>query len=388
VIPNITRGGDVRGVIAYQALRCRWAAIRHGRSAGGSDHVHIVVQLVSESGVAASTHYERLRAQQICRELESSFGLLQVEARERAAGERGLKPGELDADRRRGRVVRDEHGNELPEQGSRRTLERIVRACATASADETEFVAALRQRRVLVHPRWAKGGQQRVEGYSIALPPPAGEPPVWYSGGRLSRDLTLPRLRTSWNAVDGSSAAAVWQSRRAIARRRSPVLRERCLAELNTLSRQLSEIPAEDQATWALVAREAAGVFSAWSLASERRPGPLAAAARSLARSSQTITPPPARARINLAPTRSAARLLMTSTSSSGPTYPMVKALGGLSRAVERHHRAAGQARRAAELEASLRAELNAVGTGARNSSRAPSQRQRGPRPTDSDHER
>jgi hypothetical protein len=282
----------------------------------------------------------------------------------------------------------DEHGNELPEQGSRRTLERIVRACATASADETEFVAALRQRRVLVHPRWAKGGQQRVEGYSIALPPPAGERPVWYSGGRLSRELTLPRLRTSWNAVDGSSAAAVWQSRRAIARRRSPVLRERCLAELNTLSRQLSEIPAEDQATWALVAREAAGVFSAWSLASERRPGPLAAAARSLARSSQTITPPPARARINLAPTRSAARLLMTSTSSSGPTYPMVKALGGLSRAVERHHRAAGQARRAAELEASLRAELNAVGTGARNSSRAPSQRQRGPRPTDSDHER
>ncbi|MGH2883795.1 MAG: relaxase/mobilization nuclease domain-containing protein, partial [Solirubrobacteraceae bacterium] len=36
--------------------QCRWVAIRHGRSAGGSDHTHIVVTLVAEDGSKANVH--------------------------------------------------------------------------------------------------------------------------------------------------------------------------------------------------------------------------------------------------------------------------------------------------------------------------------------------
>ena len=34
--------------------QCRWVAIRHGESAGGSDHAHVVVVLVTEDGSKAS----------------------------------------------------------------------------------------------------------------------------------------------------------------------------------------------------------------------------------------------------------------------------------------------------------------------------------------------
>ena len=55
--------------------QCRWVAIRHGRSAGGSDHAHLVVTLVAEDGSKASVHNDRPRAQKACRELEQRFGL-------------------------------------------------------------------------------------------------------------------------------------------------------------------------------------------------------------------------------------------------------------------------------------------------------------------------
>ena len=136
--------------------QCRWLAIRHGRSAGGSDHAHLVVTLVAEDGSKASVHNDRPRAQKACRELEQRFGLRRLEARTREAGSRGLKHGEIAADRRRGRQPgeRGEH----PERSSRQTLERIVRACATASRDESEFIRGLRDEGIRYRPRYAEGG--------------------------------------------------------------------------------------------------------------------------------------------------------------------------------------------------------------------------------------
>ena len=68
--------------------QCRWVAIRHGRSAGGSDHAHLVVTLVAEDGSKAIVHNDRPRAQKACRELEQRFGLRRLEARTR----RGRQP--------------------------------------------------------------------------------------------------------------------------------------------------------------------------------------------------------------------------------------------------------------------------------------------------------
>ena len=60
---------------APAAAQCRWVAIRHGRSTGGSDHAHLVVTLVAEDGSKARVHNDRPRAQRAGRELEQRFGL-------------------------------------------------------------------------------------------------------------------------------------------------------------------------------------------------------------------------------------------------------------------------------------------------------------------------
>ncbi len=131
--------------------QCRWVAIRHGRSTGGSDHAHVVVTLVAEDGSKANIHDDRPRAQHACRKLEQQFGLRSLEARAHGLGSRALKHGEIAADRRRGRGVgkRGEH----EERSTRRRLERIVRGRAGGSQNESEFVTRLREHGLQVRPR-------------------------------------------------------------------------------------------------------------------------------------------------------------------------------------------------------------------------------------------
>jgi len=134
---------------AVLLARGGWVA---GRSAGGSDHIHVVVNRVREDGKPAKRHMDRRRAQQACRRLEQEFGLRQVEGRGRAAGERGIKPVEMAA---RGVDGRRNPFEWIPDGHTpRRRLERIVRACATAAADEPDFVARLNHEGVLRRPRF------------------------------------------------------------------------------------------------------------------------------------------------------------------------------------------------------------------------------------------
>jgi len=347
------------------AERCRWAAVRHGPSAGGNDHVHLVVGLVRENGEAAVVHNDRPRAQQACRELEVEFGLRQVEGRGRGAGERAYTQRELLGDRRRGRDV-GEPGRWAPENGSRQTLERIVRAAATASSTEEQFVGVLRAEGVLVRARFAKGSHEHAVGYSVALRPRPDEKPVWYPGGQLSRELTLPRLRTGWEPASGRVLA--WQQTRtrlAPGRRlRAPVSLEdaqRCVIDLSVLREQLRSVPVDDHGTWATVAGGTAGVFAAWSMRTERRPGPLAAASRSLARSAQIRTPPPPRARLSQAPTRQAAGLLLGAGNVGPSNRALLTQLANLAKAIHDMHAAALDAQRAADLAAAVRAQLPAA---------------------------
>ena len=183
--------------------------MRHGESAGGSDHAHVVVSLVAEDGSKASVHYDQPRAQNAARSLEQWFGLRRLEARARETGSRGVRAGERMADAHRDR----DHGTHgrAPERGSRQTLERIVRACAAASQNESEFVRALREHRVRVRPRYAQGARSSVVGYSVALPGPASgsHRAIWFGGGRLARDLTLPSVREGWQQSAGEQENAV-----------------------------------------------------------------------------------------------------------------------------------------------------------------------------------
>ena len=89
-------------------------------------------------------------------------------------------------------------------------LERSGRAAAAASLDEGEFVRRLHQAGVSVRARFAADRDDVVAGYSVALRPRnGGEPIVWHGGGRLARDLTLPRLRDRWPDTPQSAKGGV-----------------------------------------------------------------------------------------------------------------------------------------------------------------------------------
>ena len=147
----------------------------------------------------------------MCRDLERECGLELLESRSQGIGERGVKPAERERAIRTDSVEVDAH-----------KMERTVWAAATAAVDEGEFVRRLRRGGVLIRPRYAAGRDDVVAGYSVAVRPHAGEKPIWYGGGRLARDLNLPRLREGWpdspqtaqGAVDEwrTTAKNPWQS--------------------------------------------------------------------------------------------------------------------------------------------------------------------------------
>ena len=170
------------------------------------------------------------------------------------------------------------------------TLARIVRKASIESKDEAEFVRRLRDSRVLVRPRFGTGGQDTVVGFSVALKTTVGEPPVWFGGGKLSRDLTLSNLRQSW---DRTAAVAAWSAAKTLTPGREAIIGDpddwiRAVAGAERSVERLMAIPASDLAAWRGAAREAAGVFAAWSRRFEGdSPGPMAHASDALGRSAQ-----------------------------------------------------------------------------------------------------
>src|SRR5262249_43885994 len=138
----------------------RWVAVRHGRSAGGFDHIHLVVDLVREDGTKASIWRDRVTMSQLCARFEREHGLRVVGGRVGAG-----RPGNARAGLQR--AVREGRAEPVRER-----LAREVRSAAVASATEAEFVRRLRESgQVLVRPRYARGGRVQVVGYSVALRP-------------------------------------------------------------------------------------------------------------------------------------------------------------------------------------------------------------------------
>lgn len=303
---------------------CRWVAVRHGVSTNGNDHIHVAVNLVREDGTKASVHHDFARAQAAVRALEVKHGLEELESVRAERATRGFHPAEREAQARaraQAKYTRDQRTAGRPAAGweqldgaERQTLIAAevrtdqpryllalkVRGAATASRSEAEFVRRTRREGVLVRPRFADGRTDVVTGYSVAERPEAGERPIWYGGGHLGRDLTLPRLRDGWEdtPTGATEAAAEWNAakrgRRVVAPGREAVT---WTAEQTvTHSRRVAEIvdklravPLDDRDTWATVARQTAGALAAWSNATEDTPGDLAAAAEALSRSAQTF---------------------------------------------------------------------------------------------------
>jgi len=375
---------------------CRWVAVRHGLSVNGNDHVHLVVNLVREDGTKASVHNDFKRAQTTARALEVKHGLEPLESAVAERSTRGYKPAEREAQARaraRAKYERAERtrgaggapwehlpaadrqarvGAEMRTDQPRHTLAVKVRGAAAASESEAEFVRRLRGAGLIVRPRFADGRTDVVTGYSVAERPQAGERPIWYGGGRLGRDLTLPRLRDGWADTPhaASAAAAEWaaakRGRRVVAPGREthtpdPEQWAKRDGELRELLDRLRAVPLEDKDTWATVARQTAGALAAWSNATEHTPGDLAAAAEALSRSAQTFrrTVRPDKAR-TVALSGAAMLLASAAHGGQGPVAQaaMIRQLLRLTQAVHDAAVATQQARQARLLAEDTRARL------------------------------
>jgi len=218
----------------------RWFAVHHGAASGDRDHIHFVATLVREDGRGIYLNKDKLALREVAKEMAARFGL-EVRTLEPGAGARGLSRPELaasqdpvvattgDPGQQRAadtvKAVTDEGGEQQPDRTSavgaavesvapvevpRRRLERAVRAAAAAASTEAQWLARLGELGVAVEARWARGGD-RVVGYRVALADPPSEPggskAVWFGGGTLAHDLTLPALRAGWTRAGDPATA-------------------------------------------------------------------------------------------------------------------------------------------------------------------------------------
>jgi hypothetical protein len=273
-----------------------WAAVGHGTSASGNPHIHLAASLVRGDGLGVNLWQSKRTLSRVCAEIEHAYDLTVVRGRQ-GRGMPGLTRAELE------RTAREQRA-----EPPRFTLARIVREASIASKDEAEFVRRLRGSGALVRPRFATGGKEAVVGYSVALRTGDGDKPIWFGGGKLAKDLTMPNLRQFWEQSAGDRKAAVieWCAIRPDFLGRDAVLGDpedwqRAVVGIERSVERLMAIPVSDLAAWRGAAREAAGVFSAWSRRFEGdSPGPMADAAEALGRSAQSRPedPPPSRAAV------------------------------------------------------------------------------------------
>lgn len=280
---------ELMGFAGDEQPGLRWAAVHHGLSSNGNDHVHIVASRVTDDGSLADWHYDMPRSQRAARQLEREFGLRRLGTN--GNGMPGYSQGEARRSKQQG-------------QPTRVRIEPKVRAAAESASNESEFVSNLRTNGLLVRPRYEQGGTNEVVGYSVAVPPTKGDrqagatKPVWFGGGRLARDLTLPNLRERWNSTPADQQAAVpmWhrhngagpnetvQHKRVIPQQADW---QRIDHEISQLANWINQLDPNDLDGWRHAAGQVAGGFASLANRFEQRRGPLGTTARELARCAQ-----------------------------------------------------------------------------------------------------
>jgi hypothetical protein len=334
-----------------------WVAVAHGTSTNGNQHIHIAASLVRGDSRGVNLWQSKRTLSRVCAELEHSYGLTVIEGRE-GKGMPGLSRAELE------RAAREQRA-----EPPRITLGRLVREASVASKDEAEFVRRLRGSGALVRPRFESGGKEAVVGYSIALRNKNGAAPIWFGGGKLAKDLTLPKLRQFWGVSieDRKAAVAEWSASKSIAPGReaivgSPADWQRALTGMEKTLEKLRTVPASDLAAWRGVAREAAGLFAAWSRRVEGDSlGPLAASAKALARSAQYRSDERTPNRDAVRDLRGIAAIVAQSqlTKDSPIVWAMmIDQLGRTLRAIGDAHSARGEAEAAKALVGDISSEL------------------------------
>jgi hypothetical protein len=183
----------------------RWVAVRHA-----PDHVHVVATLVRQDGRRVFPRQDYLRSREASRAVEARYGLTTtapVGGTSTLETTRAEWRKHAEESRRRGA-----QGRPAPAGPDREVLRARVRVALAGSRSWEEFTERLRLDGVLVRPRYSTVNPGEITGYAVSLLPALrdvadGATPLWFSGGKLAPDLTLPRLRRRWTDPDGSGRA-------------------------------------------------------------------------------------------------------------------------------------------------------------------------------------
>jgi hypothetical protein len=166
-------------------LGVRWVAIRHA-----ADHVHIVTTLARQDGTRPRIWNDFYRVREACQDVEAQLGL------------RRTAPADRTAARRPSRAEAEQAGRRGWGEPPRVRLRREVCTAAAGASSEQEFFTRLGEAGVVVRKRYSITSPGEVTGYAVGLPAHAAKAGgvVWYGGGKLAADLTLPKLRHRWAA--------------------------------------------------------------------------------------------------------------------------------------------------------------------------------------------
>lgn len=279
----------------------RWAAIHHGATKDGLDHVHIAASMVREDGTRWEGRFrDYKKAQDVSRTLETKYGLTAVTGREHGTVERGIQPAERATADRVG--LRSSVRHELGDR---------VRAAAVASTSEAEFVRRVRNDGMVAKPYFASGTTDVVSGYRVALKTgDSGDRLLFHGGGKLANDLSLPRVRENWPAPSLDAAQEASEEWQAAFKGRPPTKQdgretkqpaptapEVAARNFAAFNDKLASTPAGDRMAWNDAARDVSGALSAWAKFDTQNADELRRAASVVARSAQDQRPgiPPGR---------------------------------------------------------------------------------------------
>lgn len=170
---------------------CRWVAVRHDE-----ESIHVVAVLARQDGARAHVFRDYPQVRATCLAAEQKYGLTVTAPADRTAATHTTRA-EVE------RAARTGHA--LP---ARDWLREQVQHAAAGAREPREFLDRLRVAGVAVRERRDPDGT--LSGYAVGRREPgygAGET-VFYGGGKLAADLSLPKLQARWAAAGGSTVPA------------------------------------------------------------------------------------------------------------------------------------------------------------------------------------
>ncbi len=181
----------------------RWVAVRHA-----DDHVHVVATLARQDGRRVWPRNDYYRAREACLAVERRLGLRATSPADRTGPRETTRP-EL----RRHQAYQQraaQAGLPPPPGPARVVLRRRVRAAAGSADDLQGFLDHLKRNGTMVRLRYSQRDPEQVAGYAVALAGRGDDAggPVWFGGGTLASDLTLPQLQARWTTGFGPGPAS------------------------------------------------------------------------------------------------------------------------------------------------------------------------------------